>query len=58
MDDVTKLIEVKKAELVELKASRPKGTCTGKLSTEKDVTHEMAIEELEDEISQLEEKLK
>jgi len=56
MDDVKTLIAEKKAKLEALKASRPKGGCSEKISSLQDVARETAIEELEDEIRSLVEK--
>lgn len=58
MEDLQAVLEEKKVRLQKLIKSRPKGYCSTVLSSEKDVQRESEIEDLEDEISSLEKKVR
>jgi hypothetical protein len=51
-------LDARKRELQELIRSRSKATCSDVVSTEIDVRREMRIEELEEEIKQLQTRLR
>jgi len=55
--DLQKKLEKKKRELEELVKSRSKANCIEINSSPGSVTHQMKIEELEDEIARLEKKV-
>jgi hypothetical protein len=56
MNTLDKQIADKQAQLEALKAARPKGFCSSKLSSAEDVARETTIEDLEEEIRSLEQK--
>ena len=58
MSELQKQLDAKKRELQELIRSRSKATCSDVVSTEVDVRRETRIEELEEEIRELQKKLK
>jgi len=58
MSDMQEKLNSRKKELQELIRSRSKATCSDVVSTEIDVRREMRIEELEDEIKELQAKLR
>jgi polyhydroxyalkanoate synthesis regulator phasin len=58
MSDLQEQVDSRKKELQELISSRSKASCSDVVSTEIDVRREMRIEELEEEIQDLQGKLK
>jgi hypothetical protein len=58
MSETQDQLDAKKKELQELIRSRSKATCSDVVSTEVDVRRETRIEELEEEIQALRQKLK
>lgn len=58
MDKIEEELKEKKRKLQELRAARSGATCAGVVSSEIDVRRETEIEELEENISLLEGKLK
>lgn len=57
MEDLKSILAKKKEELEELKRSRPKATCVNVNSYPHAVVHELKVEELEEEIKELEQKV-
>jgi len=58
MSDLQNQLDARKRELQELIRSRSKASCSDVVSTEIDVRRETRIEELEEEIQQLQKKIK
>ena len=58
MSDLQNQLDARKRELQELIRSRSKASCSDVVSTEIDVRRETRIEDLEEEIQQLQKKIK
>jgi 3'-phosphoadenosine 5'-phosphosulfate sulfotransferase len=58
MSDIQSQLGARRKELRELVRSRSKASCSDVVSTEIDVRREMRIEELEDEIKELQARLR